>query len=157
VTRRGNLVRRLAIAGCLIVASLGVGADGAEELDLSGDWVADTSCDPTACGMRVWSTEETIRLRQRGSQVTILADSVGKIKAEFAGGFVTWSRTYSEEGGKTVETGTVQISEDGESFDGGSRWYWTDGQNSCRGTCSYSGERKPELEKKKKKKKKNAS
>lgn len=130
------------MAGIALGLTVAVARDDRGELDLSGKWSVTTACNPRACGIQAWEASETIKIRHKGSEVTIRSSAVGKIKAEVQGRVVTWSRTYSEEGGKTVETGSVEVSEDGRSFEGPSRWFWTDGQTSCRGSCEYTGEKR---------------
>jgi len=138
----GHRVRRLLAAGLFVCLTGAVAQETATDVDLSGKWEVTTACNPRACGIQRWQATETIRIQHKGTHVTIRTEAVGRIKADIQGGVVTWSRTYSEDGGKTVETGSVRVAADGGSFDGTSRWFWTDGQSSCRGDCVYSGDRK---------------
>lgn len=157
-TQLRNHYPALSVAAAVVLAAFGCsggggGGGGGRVEDagvvpqVDGNWSTTASCDERACGDGTPSHSEEITVTQNGEEVTVFngnGEFHGSIDSK---GIVEWSGTYPEDGGTTTLRGSWRVRVDsnnqGVSFTGESSWQWSDGFDSCSGSCTYNGTRTP--------------
>jgi len=116
----------------------GVGGGGPASpiADVSGTWTI------TEQGVSDCEGEETfsrgpyqVTVTQTGNNLTVVTP-VGTFSGTINGDKVSWGGSYPEQGGgtTTINSMTLTVAADGNSFSGSSTWSWSDGTESCSGT-----------------------
>lgn len=110
------------------------------QVDLTGTWDVTSVCDETACGDGIVQTDFVFQVVQTGDIVTLMTPQ-GTFDGSVFGLQATWIETFAEDGGMTTASVSIQVAANGDSFTGSSTWSWTDGVDSCSGTCDITGSR----------------
>lgn len=141
---------RFTLLLCLLIASMlmGIhgcgGSDGGSNdshttnSDANGNWNVTEVADETDCGEGTNTYLHTAIITQSGSSVTLTLGG-NSFVGNVSGNLLTWSGSYSEDGGTTTTSVRVTISSDGLSFTGSATWSWTSGSSSCSGTSQLTG------------------
>ena len=126
-----------ALAACGGGGGGGPGGDGKVSpiADISGTWTV------TEQGVSNCEGEETfsrgpyqVTVTQTGNNLTVVTPA-GTFSGAINGDKVSWAGSYPEQGGTTtINSMTLTVAADGNSFSGSSTWSWSDGRESCSGT-----------------------
>lgn len=111
--------------------------------DVAGTWTTTEQVNATACGEGTFTEHLTYTITQNGCTITVVPQGTNlKFTGNVNGNKMGWSGSYPEEGGTTtINSLTVTISADGNSFSGSASWTWSDGRSSCSGTTQSTGTR----------------
>ncbi|MFA4875760.1 MAG: hypothetical protein WC956_00390 [bacterium] len=131
----------------LFVSGCGGGGTETATVDVTGSWnVTETITESSGiCAVNVpvgtvsiWSADAV----QNGNNVTVTitaGDNVGStFTGTISGNQVDWHGTYSGGGGTVTITGT-DVTATSTTFSGSSSWEWTDGNDSCSGQTTVTG------------------
>jgi len=112
-------------------------------VDVAGTWTTTEQVNATACGQGTFIEHLTYTITQSGCTITVVPQGTNlQFSGNVNGNQMGWSGSYPEEGGTTtINSLTVTISADGNSFSGSASWTWSDGRSSCSGTTQSTGTR----------------
>lgn len=132
-------------AACLgVVAMAGLVGCGNEpsgpEGGVAGNWHVDATIDATQCNEGVYSESFTIKISQSGNTLDVDIEGAS-FNGTLNGAQGTWHGSYPEDNGTTTETYTVTFANSNTTMAGGSTWTWSDGNLSCSGTSTLTGDK----------------
>lgn len=130
----GVLARMLSRAELASFATSGTPA-------MAGSWDVVETAGSNDCGEEVGSTDVvTYDVSQIGVTITVRVNE-NTFYGVLNGNSLSWSGSYSEDGGQVSQQTTLIVAADAESFSGGSSWTWSGEGDSCSGTTSFTGTR----------------
>ncbi|HEX7125901.1 MAG TPA: hypothetical protein VF406_08985 [Thermodesulfobacteriota bacterium] len=150
MSRTGVLVVMAAMLGLSGCGGGGGGGGGPSgpPADVQGIWTITETMGNNTCGEPVGAKDvyDVSVVQAPGAstfELTVLDAAGDPLDGPFIGSIngntISWTGSFDEDGGTTTAqiTGTVN----GNSLSGSSNWSWTDGDDSCSGTTSFTGTR----------------
>lgn len=128
-----SVISTLFLAACGGGNSSG-GGEGSPR-NVAGGWSYSWVDTSNTCGEPLEQGSGTLTLSQNGNQVAVNVDGA-TFSAEMNGSTLSWTDSYSEDGGTTTETASLTLNSDGQYASGNVQWQWTNGTESCSGAFS---------------------
>ena len=112
--------------------------------NVAGTWNTVEQVDGTACGEGNFTENNTYNVAQNGCNLTVTDGSGNTFTGSINGNSGTWSGSFPEDGGTTtINSLSLTVSADGNSFSGSSSWTWVGTNSSCSGTTNSTGTKAP--------------
>ena len=121
---------------CFPIILMTLAAQSSLAQGVSGTWSITENVNATACGEGVYVDSYTATAVQSGSTVTVSAGGIVRTGA-LSGSTLTYSTTYSQDGGTVNSTGTMVFS--ASNVSGSANWTWSGAGQSCAGSSVISG------------------
>jgi chitodextrinase len=115
-------------------------ASSGTALDVAGDWNV-TENITSNCPGDPNHAQYLVSITQNGDNLTVFAGGQS-FSGKLQGNSVSWTGSFPEDGGTTTITDLkLNLSGDGNSLTGTSKWTWSDGSDSCSGVSQVSANR----------------
>jgi len=112
---------------------------------VAGTWTTTENVNATACGEGTYYQYYTYAVTQSGCNITVVPQGTTlQFSGTVNGNQLSWSGSYPESGGTTtINSLTLTVSADGNTFTGSSSWTWrSSGGSTCSGTTQVIGTRR---------------
>jgi len=131
------------LKGTFVILSGGTGGTGGST-DLEGSQWAVTETGITEnCGEGLNTIDYSITISSYSDGKVTVKTTAGTFTGTYSGSNISYSGSFSEDGGTTTTSPELTVSDDYTSLSGTTSWTWDDGAgSSCSGTSSISATRK---------------
>ncbi len=129
------------MARLLTMADVASFVDASTVASMTGSWSVTEVSGANTCEEPVGaSTVAAYSITQAGTNLSVQANGHTYTGA-LSGNSLNWTGSYPEDGGTTTQTTIATLSGGGNSFSGTSSWSWTNGEESCTGSTTFTGTR----------------